>query len=83
MRYLHLADNVHKIPADQPGHDTLYKVQNILSRQFQSTYTPTEYVTIDEAMIPFKGRLAQQFVYKMTENHLHRVVPIAMGYLVG
>ena len=58
--YLHLADNAHQIPADQPGHDKLYKVRNlldILSRQFQSNYTPTEYITIDEAMIPFKGRL--------------------------
>ena len=60
FRYLHLADNAHQIPADQPGHDKLYKVRNlldILSRQFQSNYTPTEYITIDEAMIPFKGRL--------------------------
>ena len=60
FHYLHLADNAHQIPADQPGHDKLYKVcilLDILSRQFQSNYTPTEYVTIDEAMIPFKGRL--------------------------
>ena len=60
LRYLHLADNAHQIPADQSGHDKLYKVRNlldILSRQFQSNYTPTEYITIDEAMIPFKGRL--------------------------
>ena len=58
--YLHLADNAHQITADQPGHDKLYKVRDlldILSRQFQSNYTPTEYITIDEAMIPFKGRL--------------------------
>lgn len=36
------------------------KVRNlpdILSRQFWSNYTPMEYITIDEAMIPFKGRL--------------------------
>ena len=60
FHYLHLVDNAHQIPADQPGHDKLYKVHNlldILSRQFQSNYTPTECVTIDEAMIPFKGRL--------------------------
>ena len=43
--YLHLADNAHQIPTDQPGHDKLYQVQNlldILSRQLQSNYTPTE-----------------------------------------
>ena len=60
FRFLHLADNSQQIPVDQPGHDKLFKVRHlldILSRQFQSNYTPTEYVTIDEAMIPFKGRL--------------------------
>ena len=61
--YLHLTDNAHQIPADQPGHDKLYKVRNLLSRQFQSDYTPIEYVTIDEAVIPFKGRLGfKQYV---------------------
>ena len=56
-RYLYLADSAHQIPADQPGHDKLYKIRNLvdmLSRQFQSTYTPKEYVTIDAAMIPSK-----------------------------
>ena len=63
FQYLHLADNAHQIPADQPGHDKLYKVRNLLSRQFQSDYTPIEYVTIDEAVIPFKGRLGfKQYV---------------------
>ena len=68
--YLHLADNAHQIPADQPGHDKLYKVRNlldILSRQFQYNYTPTEDVTIDEAMIPFKGRLGFKQYY-MKDN---------------
>ena len=58
--YLHLADNAHQIPADQPGHGKLYRVRNllhILSRQFQSNHTPTEHITINESVIPFKGRL--------------------------
>ena len=69
FRYLHLADNAQQLPADQPGHDKLYKVRNVLdtlSRQVQSNYTPTEYVTIDGAMIPFKGRLG--FKQYMKDN---------------
>ena len=60
FRFLHLADNSQQIPVDQPGHNKLFKnrhLLDVLSRKFQSIYTPTEYVTIDEAMIPFKGRL--------------------------
>ena len=60
FRFLHLADNSHQIPAGQPGHDKLYKVRSyvdLISTQFTTNYTLHQPVTIDEAMILFKGRL--------------------------
>ena len=56
FRFLHLADN-----ACDPGNDKLYKVRRfttLLTTQFQSLYTLHQQVTVDEAMIPFKGRLS-------------------------
>ena len=54
---LHLADNT-----CDPGNDKLYKVRHfatLLTSQFRSLYTLLhQQVTIDEAMIPFKGRLS-------------------------
>ena len=60
FRFLHLADSSGQIPAGQPGHDKLYKVRkyvDLITCQFSANYTLHQPVTIDEAMIPFKGRL--------------------------
>ena len=43
----------------------MHNLLDILSRQFQSNYTLTKYITIDEGMIPFKGRLGfNQYSYE-------------------
>ena len=58
--FLHLADSAGQVPAGEDGHDKLYEIRSfmdLLTQQFFDIYTPTEYVTIDEAMIPYKGRL--------------------------
>ena len=60
-RFLHLADSTYQIPAGEPGHDKLYKIRQfatLLTTNFQSNYTSHQTATIDEAMIPFKGRLS-------------------------
>ena len=58
-RYLHFADN-DKLPArGEDGFSRLQKVDPILSAlkdRFQSAYYPHCQLSIDEAMIPFKGR---------------------------
>ena len=58
--------NKGKISADVLRSAELNANDDILSRQFQSNYTPTECVTIDEPMIPFKGRLG--FKQYMTDK---------------
>lgn len=60
FRCLHLTDNAHQTPFGQPGHDRLYKVRkllNLIVPLFESEYEMHQQCTIDEAMIPFKGRL--------------------------
>ena len=60
-RFLHLANSDDQVPAGSPGHDKLFKVRRLLDLvlpKFQSEYTLHAPVTIDEAMIPFKGRLS-------------------------
>lgn len=60
MRYLHFSDNHN---AQQPGHpsyDVLYKIRNILNMfntSMKREFVPTRQVSIDECMIPFKGRV--------------------------
>lgn len=56
LRYLHLNNNETYIARDQPNHDRLHKVRpmvDLLIRRFKELYTPSENLTIDEAMIPF------------------------------
>lgn len=55
FRFFHLTNNENQIPFGQPGHDTLYKVRELLdvvSPRFDEEYTIHQQCTIDEAMIP-------------------------------
>jgi hypothetical protein len=50
-----------QVPFGQPGHDKLFKVRkflDILQEAFSSEYVLPCQVTIDECMMPFKGRLS-------------------------
>ena len=61
FRYLHLCVGEQQVVAGQPGHDFLYKVRkllDLLSPWFLSEYNPHEELSIDETIIPFKGRLS-------------------------
>ena len=58
-RYLHFADNDTLPARGEEGFSRLQKVDPIISalkHNFQSAYYPHCQVSIDEAMIPFKGR---------------------------
>ncbi len=59
-RFLHLCNSEKEIPAGNPGHDYLFKVRSLLdllAPRFFSEYNTHEELSVDEAMIPFKGRL--------------------------
>ena len=61
LRFLHLADNSCQRPPGHPEHDRLFKVRRyttLITNQFETNYTLNQSVTIDEVMIPYKGRLA-------------------------
>ena len=58
-RYLHFADNSCLHPPGHPQYDKVGKVKPILTRLaqiFRTVYTPQMSVSVDEAMIRFKGR---------------------------
>ena len=58
-RYLHFVDNSTLSPPGSPDYDRLGKVRpvvDILSNRVAAVYEPGQDISIDEAMIPFKGR---------------------------
>lgn len=60
LKFLHLADNEKYIPRGQPGYDALYKLRPFLEpliANFQGCYVLHRELSVDEAMIGFKGRL--------------------------
>ena len=60
MRFLHLNDSSKYIPKGEPGYDALYKLRPFadpLIANFRAAYTLGCEVSVDEAMIGFKGRL--------------------------
>lgn len=65
-RYLHFCDERQAPQEDAPNRDKLYKVRpllDILLPRFESVYVPEKVISIDESMIPFKGRIGfRQFI---------------------
>ena len=60
LKFIHLNDNSSYIPKGDPGHDPLYKIHLFLDpllKNFQAAYVLGREVSLDEAMIGFKGRL--------------------------
>ena len=58
---MHLADNEAYVAKGQPGHDPLYKLRPFLESfiaNCQAAYNPNRELSVDEAMVGFKGRLA-------------------------
>ena len=60
-RFLHFRDSENEVAAGKSGHDHKLKVRNLLdllSPLFLSQYHTHEEMSVDEAMIPFKGKLS-------------------------
>ena len=72
-RFLHFKDNSTLSPPGTPEYDRLGKVGTIistLSDWFAAVYNPMKDISIDEAMIPFKGRLSlEQYMPKQPTKH--------------
>ena len=61
LRFLHLNDSHTHLQRDQPGYDKLYKIRpllNLLLPSFKNCFTPGQFISVDESMIAFKGRLS-------------------------
>ena len=65
-QYLHLVDDTQALPHDNPNYDPLFKVRPLLTMinaNSLGAYIPGRELSIDEAMIGFKGRsLLKQYM---------------------
>lgn len=74
---IHLNDNNCMPAKNSPNYDKLYKIRpllDIMKRNFQENYRPSEKIAIDESMVKFKGR-----------NYLKQYMPkkpIKRGYKI-
>lgn len=60
-QYLHLNNNENFVPCRQPNHDKLFKVRPFLDavvKNLREEYRPKQNLSVDEAMIGFKGQLS-------------------------
>ena len=63
QKYLHFADNTSLVSPGCEGYNKLGKIQPILdmlTARFEETYNHGREVSIDEAMVPFKGRFSMK-----------------------
>ena len=74
--YLHFTDNTTLPARDEPGYHQLQKVLPIvehLRQRFLEAYRPNVQNSIDEAMIPFKGKNHCMYVYSMYNLYIYVV----------
>lgn len=57
-QFLHVNDNSQNIPYKQPGHDRLFKIRPLVDalRENFAKVEKEEHLSIDEFIVPFKGR---------------------------
>ncbi len=61
FKFFHLADNTKQVARGQPGYDKLFKLRAFMDpliKSFQAMFVPNKNLSVDEAMISFKGRLS-------------------------
>nr|XP_039253699.1 piggyBac transposable element-derived protein 4-like [Styela clava] len=66
-KYLHFCDEALARRSDDQKKDKLFKIRGLLSLilpSFESCYTPSRDIAIDETLIPFKGRISFREVSK-------------------
>ena len=60
LRFFHLNDSKNYIKRGESGYDPLYKIRPLLTslmKNFNSSYTPNKELSLDEAMVSYKGRV--------------------------
>ncbi|XP_069819582.1 piggyBac transposable element-derived protein 4-like [Dendropsophus ebraccatus] len=60
LKFLHYNDNARCPPRDDPSYDRLYKIRPVidhLAAKFSEVYIPGKYISIDESLVSFKGRV--------------------------
>ena len=66
LKFFHLNDNDTMLPKSDPNYDRLHKLRPLLdhfSQKFQSVYQPGSHLSLDEAMVLWKGMLSfKQFI---------------------
>ena len=66
LKFFHLSDNDLMLPRSDPNYDRLHKIRPLLehlSNKFQTVYQPGPHLSLDEAMVLWKGMLSfKQFI---------------------
>ena len=63
LKYFHLNNNANQLPREDVNYDKLFKVRPLLDRVVECCQTelrPERDLSVDEAMIKFKGRLGMK-----------------------
>ena len=88
LKFLHLADNNKQVARGQPGYDKLFKLRPFMDpliHSFKEMFVPQQQLSIDEAMISYKGRLSfLQYLPKKPKKWGMKVWALAdstLGYI--
>ena len=82
-RYFHLEDNSKAAAPGTVGHDKIYRIWNfltIISRNVEREYRLSRDISIDETMVPHKGRLSfKQYIKKKAQKVGDKTVGFVPG----
>lgn len=75
-KYWHHCDEATSIPSRvHPDYDKLYRVRlliDTLKAKFSNEFSPSEYIAVDECIIPFRGRIVRKMLRLICSYKLGR-----------
>ena len=80
-KQIHLNNNANQVPHENPAYDKLFKVRLVHDRIVQCCkmeLRPHRHLSVDEAMIKFKGRLGMKQYTCMLMKPVKRVIKVAV-----
>jgi hypothetical protein len=86
LRFLHFENNDNPPNRDDPHYNRLWKIRYIfdtLSNRFRELYNPTEHLSVDAVIVPFKGRVIfRQYIPKKHKRFGIKIYKLcnAFGY---
>lgn len=70
---IYINDNMFQFPKNDLNHDKIRALTNSINDNNAKIYKPSTFASIDESMIPFKGRLSLKYMLEKSTKKSYKI----------